>query len=99
MYNCSLSGRRKNGTSKLPNIVHAVIAGCQQNDSKTRFEVGNGDYGNLVGILAIRIHKALVVNSERSFTKGLIEISDAKDSVLASTLIPCIFRHGHTFFD
>jgi hypothetical protein len=24
---------------------------------------------------------------------------DAKDSVLASTLIPCIFRHGHTFFD
>jgi len=45
-----------------------------QDDSKTRFEVGNGDYRHLVGILAIRIHEALVVNFERSFTKRLIEI-------------------------
>ena len=64
----------KRRLKKLPKIVHAVIACCQQNDSKTRFEAGNGDHGHLVGIPAIRIYKALIVNFERSYTKGLIEI-------------------------
>jgi hypothetical protein len=48
----------------------------QQNDTKARFEVGNGDYHDLVGILTINIDEALGLNFERSFTKHFIEISE-----------------------